>query len=355
MADIRFDNLSKSYGEVSVIPSMELTIRDGEFFTFVGPSGCGKSTILNMIAGLEERSGGRILFDGEPIDHLSPGERDVAVVFQSYALYPHMSVRENLAFPLRMKKRGKREIAAEVERVAALLGIAELLGRKPAQLSGGQRQRVALGRAIIRRPRAFLMDEPLSNLDAQLRVEMRGELKRLHRELGITTIYVTHDQSEALGLSERIAVLNRGFVEQCGEPAEIYARPANLFVARFIGSPPINIVPAKILRPIPLEVECNGVILSPEAESSPKGESVLLGVRPEDLDVSGEPSSGAFEVVVSVVEPAGHRNWVEADWKGVRIRGAASPSAGLKAGQMGFASLNSKGVLVFDPESGRRT
>jgi ABC-type sugar transport system ATPase subunit len=352
LAEIRFENVGKRFGDVEVVRALDLTVRDGEFFTFVGPSGCGKSTILNMIAGLEGLSGGNIFFDGSPVNHLSPAERDVAMVFQSYALYPHMSVRDNLAFPLVMKKAGKAVVEREVERVSALLGIGELLDRKPAQLSGGQKQRVALGRAIIRRPRAFLMDEPLSNLDARLRVEMRVELKRLHRELGITTIYVTHDQSEALALSGRIAVLNRGSVEQCGDPNEIFFRPANLFVAGFIGAPPMNFIPARVLRAAPLEIECQGVAFSPVTEKAPEGVSLIVGVRPETLAVARESTDGSVAVTVSMVEPAGLVNWVEVEWNGLMLKGVADAGTDMKPGEKIFASFPAHRALIFDPETG---
>src|SRR4030067_2907641 len=216
MAKIRFENVKKGFNDVVVVKDLSLTINAGEFFTFVGPSGCGKSTLLNMIAGLEPVAEGKIYFDDVLVNDLSPKERDVAMVFQSYALYPHMTVYENMAFPLQMKKAEKDIIDNEVRKAAALLGLEELLKRRPKELSGGQRQRVALGRAIIRRPKVFLMDDPLSNLDARLRIEMRAELKRLHQELKITTVYVTHDQAEAMSLSERVAVLHQGEIQQCG-------------------------------------------------------------------------------------------------------------------------------------------
>jgi multiple sugar transport system ATP-binding protein len=353
MAEIRLDKVSKRYGQIAVLRDIDLTIRDGEFFTFVGPSGCGKSTLLNMIAGLDSVSGGTILFDGVPVNDLAPAERDVAMVFQSYALYPHMNVRDNLAFPLKMKKVEREEIEREVWRTAALLGIGDLLGRKPRQLSGGQRQRVALGRAIIRRPRVFLMDEPLSNLDARLRVEMRGELKMLHRELNITTIYVTHDQEEALGLSERIAVLHGGSVEQCGTPREVFFSPANLFVGGFIGSPPLNVIPGKVRSVHPPEIDCNGHLIQSSMDLKPETEDVVLGIRPDDLTVSDESSPRSIEVIVSVIEPAGPINWVEVDWQGVRLKGKAGADLVLKPGDRAFADFSRDNVLIFEAVSGR--
>jgi multiple sugar transport system ATP-binding protein len=354
MAKIRFEKIEKSFGNVRVIADLDLTIRDGEFFTFVGPSGCGKSTILNMIAGLERPDRGKIFFDETVVNGLSPSDRDVAMVFQSYALYPHMTVRENLAFPLRMRKTDKETMSREVERIAILLGIEELLQRKPRQLSGGQRQRVALGRAIIRRPKVFLMDEPLSNLDARLRVEMRAELKRLHRELGITTVYVTHDQAEALGLSERIAVLDNGEIQQCGTPFDLYFRPANLFVAGFIGTPPMNVVGGAVREKFPLKVDCNGRMISPVTEIMPMKAEVVLGIRPDDVTVSHERSECSFVVTVSVVEPAGAFNWVDVIWDGVPMKGTARSDADLLPGRKAYAEFASEKVIVFDAETGKR-
>ncbi len=354
MAEIRFEKIEKSFGNVTVIEDLNLTIENGEFFTFVGPSGCGKSTILNMIAGLERADRGRIFFDDTMVNDLSPGDRDVAMVFQSYALYPHMTVRENLAFPLRMRKTVKETVNREVERIAALLGLEELMGRKPGQLSGGQRQRVALGRAIIRRPKVFLMDEPLSNLDARLRVETRAELKRLHRELGITTVYVTHDQEEALGLSDRIAVLERGRIRQCGTASDLYFRPADLFVGGFIGTPPMNVIKGTARGKSPLVIDCNGLLISPVTENSPPKAEVLVGIRPGDLAVSREHEGGSFRVTVSVVEPAGPFSWVDVTWEGVPVRGTARPDAELVPGEKAYGRFAQEMVIVFDAESGRR-
>jgi multiple sugar transport system ATP-binding protein len=247
MARIRFAGLAKRFGAQEVLAPLELEIADGEFFTFVGPSGCGKSTLLNLIAGVEPPSAGALYFDEMRVDTLVPGARDVAMVFQSYALYPHLSVRENIAFPLRVRRTPRAEIEREVARVAEVLGLGDLLERKPRQLSGGQRQRVALGRALVRRPRVFLMDEPLSNLDARLRLEMREELKRLHEAHGVTTVYVTHDQEEAMALSQRVAVLSAGRIEQCG--ARSRSTPIRQPVRRpVIGSPPINVLEGERLH-----------------------------------------------------------------------------------------------------------
>src|SRR5512143_1548381 len=311
MVEIRFENVSKRFGDVEVVSGLDLTIHDGEFFTFVGPSGCGKSTILNMIAGLEDVTGGSLLFDDRVVNGLSPKDRDVAMVFQSYALYPHMSVYENIAFPLRMKKEMNEVIDKEVRRVASILGIAGFLLRKPRELSGGQRQRVALARAIVRRPKVFLMDEPLSNLDARLRMETRAELKKLHRDLGITTVYVTHDQAEALGLSDRICVIKGGAVQQVGTPRDVYAKPANMFVGGFIGSPPMNFLPCTLRSKAPLEIDCLGLVIRPHTEHAPLGGELVAGIRPEEVFVTIERRTEGAEVTVSVTEPAGSFTWVD--------------------------------------------
>jgi ABC-type sugar transport system ATPase subunit len=323
MARIRFERLAKRFDAQAVLAPLELEIADGEFFTFVGPSGCGKSTLLNLVAGVEAPSSGALYFDDQRVDALAPGARDVAMVFQSYALYPHLSVRDNIAFPLRVRGTPRAEIEREVARVAEVLGLGELLRRKPRQLSGGQRQRVALGRALVRRPRAFLMDEPLSNLDARLRLEMREELKRLHEAHGITTIYVTHDQEEAMALSQRIAVLNAGRIAQCGAPHEVYADPANLFVAQFLGSPPLNVLP---------------------------GESadVVLGVRPADVLVHAAPRDGATAARVTLLEPTGSDLWITTDWRGQRLKGRAAPGAAPARGVTVYVEVPPERVYAFD-------
>jgi multiple sugar transport system ATP-binding protein len=354
MADIRFERVKKKFKDTTVIKELDLMINDGEFFTFVGPSGCGKSTILNMIAGLEPVSEGHIFFDNSIVNELSPKDRNVAMVFQSYALYPHMTVYENIAFPLKMKKTKKEYVDKEVVRVAALIGLEDLLHRKPKELSGGQRQRAALGRAIIRRPKVFLMDEPLSNLDARLRVEMRAELKRLHHDLKITTVYVTHDQAEAISLSDRIAVLHQGRIQQCGTPLEVYIKPANIFVGGFIGSPPMNFLNGSIQNFHPLEINCNGLIFSPVLESLPGENSVIIGIRPEDIIVSDEKSDGYLEVIVSLVEPAGSFNWVDFLWNGVKMKGTAKIDADIKAGSRSFVKISMDRIIAFDADSGRR-
>lgn len=354
MAEIRFEKVKKRFKDITIIKEFDLTINDGEFFTFVGPSGCGKSTILNMIAGLEPVTEGKIYFGNTIVNELSPKDRDVAMVFQSYALYPHMSVYENISFPLRMKKVQIKTIDEEVKRIAALLGLNDLLQRKPKELSGGQRQRVALGRAMIRKPKVFLMDEPLSNLDARLRIEMRAELKRLHQDLRITTVYVTHDQAEAMSLSSRIAVIYQGEVQQCGTPIEVYSKPANIFVGGFIGSPPMNFIQGTVLNIRPFKINLNGIIISPLLETSPGNTSVIIGIRPEDIIVSDKKSDGDIEVTVSLIEPAGSFSWVDIEWNNVRIKGAAKVDADLRARCKAFMKLPIKKIVVFDADSGEK-
>jgi multiple sugar transport system ATP-binding protein len=332
---------------------MTLTIHSGEFFTFVGPSGCGKSTILNLIAGLEPLTGGEILFDGRSVNGLTPTERDVAMIFQSYALYPHMTAYENIAFPLRMRKEQSARIDSEVRRVADMLGLGEYLFRKPKELSGGQRQRVALGRAIVRKPKLFLMDEPLSNLDAKLRLDTRAELKNLHRELGITTVYVTHDQGEAMSLSDRIAVLDKGELQQCAAPREVYRHPENTIVAGFIGNPPMNLLRCAVLGKSPLELDCNGTVITPRVDAAPSSEEVIVGIRPEDITIAHGQAAMTFKATVSMIEPAGSTVWVDALWGKVPIRAVAGSAETIREGSEVRLALPLDRISVFDGATGR--
>jgi multiple sugar transport system ATP-binding protein len=345
LAEIRFEGVEKRFKDVRVVTELDLTIEDREFFTFVGPSGCGKSTILNMIAGLEEVSKGAIYFDGEPINGLSPGERDVAMVFQSYALYPHMTVYENIGFPLRVKNELKEKIDTEIRQVAALLGLESLLHRKPKELSGGQRQRVALGRAIIRRPRAFLMDEPLSNLDAMLRIEMRAELKRLHQNLKKTIVYVTHDQEEAMVLSDRIAVLYQGSIMQCGHAIEVYRRPANLFIAEFIGSPAINVADGSLFKDVAVFK-----LVFKQFEKA----DIVVGIRPSDIVVSAQGDETAIEAEVVLLEPTGSDVWVDGLWRGIKIKGRAPAEENIAPGGRAFFKIPPEKIHIFDKTSKER-
>ena len=313
MGQVVLKGINKFYDSVHAVKDVNLQIRDKEFVVFVGPSGCGKTTTLRMIAGLEAISSGDISIDGNVINELAPMDRDIAMVFQNYALYPHMSVYDNMAFGLKMRKFEKPEIEQRVRDAADILGIGDLLKRKPRQLSGGQRQRVALGRAIVRHPRVFLFDEPLSNLDAKLRVQMRVELKKLHLRLGTTAIYVTHDQVEAMTLGDRVVVMKDGLVQQVGEPLELYNQPANKFVAGFIGSPAMNFAAVTVTEANgSLIVENSGLRLKLPDETAQRlrghiGCEVTLGVRPEDLTVAGaaDLDHPCFDAVIEVVEQLG--------------------------------------------------
>ena len=305
MTRIRFDSVSKSYDNARPLTDVTLTIEPGEFFVLVGPSGCGKSTLLRMIAGLESVTSGTLLFDDQPMNDVEPRLRDVGMVFQNYALYPHLTVAENLAFPLKIRKEPAESIRAAVDHVAHMLGLGGLLERRPKQLSGGQRQRVAVGRAIIRRPRVFLFDEPLSNLDAQLRTHMRTELRALQRELGVTTVYVTHDQVEAMTMSDRMAILNNGTIQQVGTPAEIYDRPANTFVASFTGSPPMNLI---------------------------AHDGRTLGVRPERLQLTTCQGALPVPVIISAVEFVGHEWLIHARAHAETVTMRRTDNPGFQAG-----------------------
>src|SRR5829696_5644563 len=287
---IQFHNVTKTFGGACVVDDLSLDVRDGEFIVLLGPSGCGKTTTLRMLAGLENVTSGDILIEGERINDVPTQHRDLAMVFQSYALYPHMTIAENIGYPLRVRKLKKAERAARVQRVAEMLEIESLLERKPRQLSGGERQRVALARAIVREPRAYLMDEPLSNLDARLRVQMRGELKRLQHQLGTTTIYVTHDQAEAMTLASRVAVMKKGRLQQFDTPMNIYNHPANRFVAEFVGSPSMNFVEGRIERGFFL----SDSIRVPINRRAPAGR-VTIGIRPEHIQVLTVPQDGTIE------------------------------------------------------------
>jgi len=381
MAEIVLEHVNKSYADgATAVQDLNITIADGEFLILVGPSGCGKTTTLNMIAGLEDISSGELRIDGERMNEKAPKDRDIAMVFQSYALYPHMTVRQNIAFPLTLAKMKKAEIAQKVEETAKTLDLTELLDRKPSQLSGGQRQRVAMGRAIVRHPKAFLMDEPLSNLDAKLRVQMRGEIARLQRRLGTTTVYVTHDQTEAMTLGDRVVVMHGGVAQQIGTPDELYERPANLFVAGFIGSPAMNFFPAS-LTPTGLTLSFGEVMLAPEVqqviEQHKKPENVIVGVRPEHLAdaalIDGYQRIRAltFEVKVDLVESLGADKYVYFTTAGPAVHAAqlddleaegevyenqfvARVPAESKAtiGQSIELALDTTKVAVFDADSG---
>jgi multiple sugar transport system ATP-binding protein len=381
MAEIVLDRVSKSYPNgATAVKELSLTIADGEFIILVGPSGCGKSTTLNMIAGLEDISSGELTIGGERVNEKAPKDRDIAMVFQSYALYPHMTVRQNIAFPLTLAKASKADIAAKVEETAKTLDLTELLDRKPGQLSGGQRQRVAMGRAIVRNPKAFLMDEPLSNLDAKLRVQMRSEIARLQNRLNTTTVYVTHDQTEAMTLGDRVVVMLAGVAQQIGTPEELYNRPANLFVAGFIGSPAMNFFPAT-LTDVGVRLPFGEVTLTQEAHDllgrHPKPNNVIAGIRPEHLDDSSLIDTYAriraltFEVGIDLVESLGAEKYVHFHTEGegaqarqlaelaVESGGAAneftarvSTESKLVAGQTAELAFDTSRLVLFDADSG---
>ena len=335
MTNLQLRQLCKSFGDLCVVDHVDLEVKDGEFLVLVGPSGCGKSTLLRLIAGLEDAEEGQVFIDGNEVSELDPGQRDVAMVFQNYALYPHMTVAKNIGFPLRMAKVAKPEVAERVASACQLLGIEALLNRKPAQLSGGQQQRVALARAIVRRPKLFLFDEPLSNVDAKLRAEMRAELSRLHQRLNATMVYVTHDQVEAMTLGTRIAVIHQGKIQQIGTPLEIYQTPANAFVASFMGSPPMNLL---------------------------QSDEVQIGFRPHDCAVS---ENGALHVQVELVEALGHESLLHAKvidgiLNGAIVRPAQTLVASLPCeialtiGQQIRLQIKTSALHKFHAESGAR-
>lgn len=303
MAQVELKNVTKIYDKKKIIDDVSLTVNDKEFLVLVGSSGCGKSTLLRMIAGLEDITQGEILIDGKCVNNVHPKERDIAFVFQNYALYPHMSVYENMAFPLKMRKMSKKDIDVKVKEAAEILDLTELLQRKPKQLSGGQRQRVALGRAIVRNPKVFLMDEPLSNLDAKLRVQMRAEIKKLHQKLQTTFVYVTHDQTEALTMGDRIAVIDKGVIQQIGTPLEVYNNPVNKFVGGFLGSPSMNFIPSK-LEDNKLSINGYSFNLNEEQKKKLEGKTdVLIAIRPEAFNSSN--ANFEFEVSIDISEMLG--------------------------------------------------
>jgi len=348
MAGVTFEAVTKRYGAVEAVRELSLEIADGEFMVFVGPSGSGKTTALRMLAGLEAVSDGRILIGELEVNRVSPRDRDIAMVFQDYALYPQMTVRDNLSFGLRRRKASKGEIETRVGRAAAALELDELLDRKPRELSGGQQQRVALGRALVRDPQVFLMDEPLSNLDAKLRVQTRGEIKRLQKEIGTTTVYVTHDQVEAMTMGDRIAVMNHGRLEQVGTPAELYDHPANRFVAGFIGSPAMSFAPVEVQGG---ELRGDGFALPADGRTGP----LTLGVRPEHVRAwNGEPGLiGPVSGTVAYVEALGRETFLGVDTPGgtrfvVCVDGRAKEQPG---DQVRFG-LVPEGVRLFEGEHG---
>ncbi|MBB3019134.1 multiple sugar transport system ATP-binding protein [Microvirga lupini] len=348
MSTLDIHNVYKAYGSVEVLHGVSLNIKDGEFVALVGPSGCGKSTLLRMIAGLEDITAGDIVIGDRIVNDVAPKNRNVAMVFQNYALYPHMNVRDNMGFPLRQRRMPKAEIERRVNDAARILGLEPLLERKPRALSGGQRQRVAMGRAIVREPNVFLFDEPLSNLDAKLRVQMRSEIKELHQRLGITTVYVTHDQIEAMTLADRVVVMNGGIIEQEGPPLELYDKPASRFVAAFIGSPPMNFLEGEIADGAVL-VLADGTRLQLPAGRQYRRAHVTVGVRPEhfELHETGWPAT------VSVIEPTGSETQITARMAGQIVRILVRGRTLVMPGEVIHLQVRSELLHIFEDEVAR--
>ncbi|MBB3406343.1 multiple sugar transport system ATP-binding protein [Rhizobium sp. BK316] len=350
MANVNIRNVQKRFGAVNVISDISVDIADGEFVVLVGPSGCGKSTLLRMIAGLEEMSDGEIRIGSRDVSHLRARDRDIAMVFQNYALYPHMSVADNMGFALKLKKADASEISERVNKAAGILGLEKLLDRFPKQLSGGQRQRVAMGRALVRDPQVFLFDEPLSNLDAKLRVQMRAEIKSLHQRIKTTTIYVTHDQIEAMTMADKIVVLHDGVIEQVGAPLELYDRPANLFVAGFIGSPSMNFIDGRVEEGV-FRTEKGLTLPLPEnIKSAPPAGRLVYGIRPEHIRASQGGITGRAEIV----EGTGSEIFAKLDCNGEQISCLFRERLAIAYGDTVTISIDPANVHLFDKSTGRR-
>lgn len=357
MGSVVLNNVRKSYGDVHVIKNVSLTIPDGEFCVLVGPSGCGKSTLLRMIAGLEEISGGEVHINERNVTEVEPKLRDIAMVFQSYALYPQMTVRENMGFALKMARLAKTDINRKVEDAAELLNLTPLLERLPKDLSGGQRQRVAMGRAIVRKPQVFLFDEPLSNLDAKLRTQVRGEIRDLHRRLKTTSVYVTHDQIEAMTMGQMIVVLREGQIEQAGTPLELYDQPANLFVAGFIGSPEINQLNGEIVldnQRAQLRLRDGSLLRLPAGLQVSHGQRVVYAIRPEQVNVVNAPQEDALAAVITAIENTGSDMQLFCDTGGGAFTSVFKQRLAVKEGEKVWLQPKLNGIHVFDADSGKR-
>jgi len=352
MASVSVSALRKSFGRTVVLDDVSVEVPDGAFAVLVGPSGCGKSTLLRLLAGLESADAGTICFGERDVTGLEPRERDIAMVFQSYALYPHLSVRDNLAFGLRLRKTAKAEIDERVAEVAQMLGLDKLLQRMPSQLSGGQRQRVAMGRAVVRRPQVFLFDEPLSNLDASLRSQVRVEIRKLHADLGTTSVYVTHDQVEAMTLADVMFVLNDGRVEQAGAPLELYGRPASRFVASFLGSPAMNFFDG-VIEDGAVSVGSLRLPIARGAFAVDEGDPVSVGVRPHDLVPCEETAVGAFVIEVTLAEALGGETYVHGALGGQDVVARTEPSHVVKAGESFWFRVAADQLHLFAPETGK--
>jgi multiple sugar transport system ATP-binding protein len=363
MADVSLRKVIKRYDDVEAVRGIDLDISDHEFIVLVGPSGCGKSTTLRMIAGLEDITDGDIMIGGDVVNDVPPKDRDIAMVFQNYALYPHMTVAENMSFGLRLKHFPKAEINARVTEAARLLDITDLINRKPKQLSGGQRQRVAMGRAIVRNPKVFLFDEPLSNLDAKLRVQMRIEIKKVHLKVRTTTVYVTHDQVEAMTLADRVVVMNKGRIEQIGTPNELYHKPATRFVAGFIGSPAMNFLPCRLEDAggtLQVRLTDRIAFALPPARAArynalPRTEKLLLGVRPEHLTEAHAhlgPGVETFDTVLDVTEPMGMETLVYFGLEGTPVCGRVDPNAGAADGAPMRLAMDLNNMHLLNEETG---
>jgi multiple sugar transport system ATP-binding protein len=359
MATVDLKGVVRKYGNVMAVSEVNLTVGDKEFITLVGPSGCGKTTVLHMIAGLLEPTAGQILIDGRIVNHVDPKDRDISMVFQNFALYPLKDVYGNLAFPLRMRKMAREEIDRRVKETAELLGLTSLLSRKPRELSGGQQQRVALGRAIVRSPKVFLMDEPLSNLDAKLRVQMRAEIKRMQRALGVTVIYVTHDQVEAMTMSDRLVVMNHGRVQQVGTPQEVFRNPVNQFVAGFIGSPSINLFPATLKGPVDAPTLSMDEATLPMPEwavrqlRQRKLEAVIVGYRPSAISVSTVERPGANRCALYDIEPTGEETYVYIKLGDRLLVSRMDDFSAIPIASPVWAHFAVDGLHLFQPETGQ--
>lgn len=352
MAGVRLEGIVKAYGAVQVVHGIDLDVAEKEFVVLVGPSGCGKSTTLRMIAGLEEITSGDLAIDGTRMNRVAPKDRDVAMVFQNYALYPHLNVADNMAFGLRIRRMPKDQIKTTITETAEILGLTEYLERRPADLSGGQRQRVAMGRAIVRHPKVFLFDEPLSNLDAKLRTQMRAEIKRLHNRLGVTSIYVTHDQVEAMTLADRIVVMNGGAIEQVGTPMELFNNPVNTFVAGFLGSPPMNQVKGKLTetgaRIGDTEIRIDGAI------NGNAGRDVIVGVRPEHVSLTADEGTSLLPISLDLVEPLGSEALLHARFGDDNLVFKAETHGDIHhLSGVGEVHVPASLVKIFDAETGR--